>query len=103
VRAALGPCIGACCYEVGVDVQKEFASVFPWHGEVLKKSSPNHWMLDLAEANARQLMEVGIKEENLVRSSLCTVQNIGLFFSHRAEATEERATGRVGALMMLRD
>lgn len=103
VRAALGPCIGSCCYEVGEDVQKEFSSVFPWSGEVLQKSSTQHWKLDLAEANARQLLEIGVKEDNLIRSGLCTVGNIQSFYSHRAEAAEDKPTGRVGALMMLKD
>ena len=103
VKAALGPCIGSCCYEVGEEVQKEFAHVFPWHEQVLQRSSPGHWKLNLAEANARQLMEIGVKEDNLLRSGLCTVGNIGLFYSHRAEASEGKPTGRVGALMMLRD
>jgi polyphenol oxidase len=101
VRAALGPCIGPCCYEVGEDVKREFEGVFPWGSEVLKGASGNHWKLDLAEANARQLLEVGMREENLIRSGLCTIQNIGLFYSHRAEATAEMPTGRVGAFMML--
>jgi polyphenol oxidase len=102
-RAALGPCIGACCYEVGADVHKEFTEVFPWGEEVLQKSSTRHWKLDLAEANARQLLEVGVKDENLIRSGLCTIQNLELFYSHRAEASVEKSTGRVGAFLMLKD
>lgn len=101
VRAALGPCIGSCCYEVGGDVRDEFAAVFPWGEEVLQSHSSDRWKLDLSGANARQLLEVGMKEENLIRSGLCTVQNIELFYSHRAEASPEKPTGRVGVFMML--
>ena len=101
VRAVLGPSIGACCYEVGKDVLKEFAEVFPWSEEVFQKSSQQHWKLDLAEANARQLLEIGLKEENLIRSGLCTIRHNDLFYSHRAEAFESQATGRFGAFMML--
>ena len=101
VRAVLGPCIGSCCYEVGEDVKAEFEAVFPWTGEVLEQSSPRHWKLDLAGANARQLLEIGMKQENLISSQLCTVRNIDLFYSHRAEASELQPTGRVGAFMML--
>ena len=103
VRAVLGPCLGPCCYEVEEDVQKEFTDVFPWAQDVLKKSAPKHWKLDLAEANARQLLEMGMKEENLIRSGLCTVKNIELFYSHRAEASPGKPTGRVGAFLMLKD
>lgn len=103
VRAVLGPSIGACCYEVGEDVKTQFEEVFPWSAEVLEYSGKNHWQLNIAEANARQLLEVGMKEENLIRSQLCTIKHIDLFYSHRAEASAEKPTGRFGALMMLRD
>lgn len=101
VRSALGPCIGPCCYEVGEDVKNEFGAVFPWAEEVLRRHSPNRWKLDLAEANARQLLEIGVKEENLIRSGLCTVKNIDLFYSHRVEAAPQGPTGRFGVIMML--
>ena len=102
VRAVLGPCIGSCCYEVGEDVRAEFAGVFPWAAEVLESGSPSHWKLNLSEANAKQLLEVGMAEDNLIRSGLCTVQNIDLFYSHRAEASEKSSTGRMGAFLMLK-
>jgi polyphenol oxidase len=103
VKAVLGPCLGPCCYEVGDDVQKEFAGVFPWAQEVLKPGAPKHWKLDLAQSNARQLLEVGMKETNLIQSRICTVKNIELFYSHRAEGAPEKPTGRVGAFLMLKD
>jgi len=101
VRAVLGPCIGACCYEVGKDVEKEFTNLFPWGNEVLEKSGKEHWKLDVSEANARQLLEIGVRDENLIRSRLCTIQNIDLFYSYRAEASPEKPTGRFGVLMMV--
>jgi polyphenol oxidase len=101
VRVVLGPCIGPCCYEVGPDVFREFSEVFPWAGEVFQATSPGHWKLDLTEANARQLKEIGLKEENLIRSGLCTIRHTDLFFSHRAESSEAESTGRFGAFIML--
>jgi len=101
-RAVLGPCIGPCCYEVGKDVMEQFTEVFPWAMEVLEKRDATHWKLDLAAANAKQLIEMGLNEDHLIRSGLCTVENIDLFYSHRAEASERGATGRIGAFMMLK-
>ena len=101
VRAVLGPCIGPCCYEVGEDVRSGFANIFPWGPEVFEKSSKGHWKLNLSEANARQLIEIGMKEENLIRSEICTIKNIDLFYSHRAEASGGKPTGRFGAFLML--
>lgn len=101
VRVVLGPAIGPCCYEVGGDVHQAFTKAFSWGAEVLTPSRQGHWMLDIPGANARQLLEAGIGEGHLTRSGLCTVEHIDRFFSHRAEGSEGRPTGRFGAMMML--
>jgi len=103
VKALLGPCIGPCCYEVGQDVKKEFEGVFPWASEVFERSLGGAWKLDLASANGRQLIEVGLREVNLIRSGLCTVDHLDLFYSHRAEATPQGPTGRLGIFMRLNE
>jgi copper oxidase (laccase) domain-containing protein len=103
VRAVLGPCIGPCCYEVGEDVKGQFEGVFPWAPEVFERSLGEGFKLDLASANGRQLIEVGLREVNLIRSGLCTVGHRDLFFSHRAEATSGEQTGRFGAYIGLNE
>jgi YfiH family protein len=103
VKVALGPCIGACCYEVGEDVKGQFDEIFPWSSEVFQKSFGDRFKLDLAEANVRQLMDLGVSPENLVRSNLCTVEHQDWFYSHRVEASAEKSTGRLGAFLMLVD
>lgn len=100
VRVVLGPAIGACCYEVGLDVKKKFDS-FVHDGDILEQSGKVHWKLNIPEANARQLLEAGVSREHLIRSNLCTVDYINLFYSHRADASPDRPTGRFGAFMML--
>ncbi|HVM32365.1 MAG TPA: peptidoglycan editing factor PgeF [bacterium] len=101
VRVALGPCIGPCCYEVGDDVKGQFEEIFPWAKEVFQRSFGGRFKLDLAEANARQLKDLGVTEENLIRSNLCTVDRSDWFYSHRAEAGSGASTGRLGAFLML--
>ncbi len=103
VRVALGPCIGPCCYEVGDDVKGQFDEIFPWSSEVFQKSFEGRFKLDLPEANVRQLLDLGVLPENLVRSNLCTVDRKDWFYSHRAEASPEKSTGRLGAFLMLAD
>jgi YfiH family protein len=103
IQVALGPAIGACCYEVGPEVAESFQSVFPWAGEVLNPTGKDKFQLNLEEANVRQLVEIGVPEGQLLRSGLCTIRKSEWFYSHRAEATLEKPTGRFGALIMLKD
>ena len=100
VKIVLGPAIGVCCYEVGTDVKEKFDS-FAYAEAVLEQSGKAHWKLNIPEANARQLLEAGVTEDHLIRSNLCTINHIDLFYSHRAEAGGDQLTGRFGAFMML--
>ncbi len=110
VKVVLGPAIGKCCFEVGEDVRKQFLEVFPWGAEVFKPGFAGHWMLDLAETNARQLLDLGVAAENLHRTDLCTIDQINDFYSYRVEAgkagaagsSEKLGTGRIGAVVMLK-
>jgi copper oxidase (laccase) domain-containing protein len=61
----------------------------PGHSELPKKI-----FLDLAEANQRQLMAVGVPAKNISDVGLCTSCTVNLFFSHRAE---KGVTGRMMA------
>ena len=74
VRAALGPAIGPCCYEVGAEVAEPFARAFGpgvLHGR----------NLDLWGAAEQALRGAGV--EAVERFELCTACNAELFFSHR--------------------
>lgn len=78
---ALGPCIRACCYEVGKEVAERFAALFPEWGEEDRATR----CIDLPEANRRQLVEVGVKEDRIFDSGLCTTCQPESFFSYRRE------------------
>jgi hypothetical protein len=56
-------------------------------------------MLDLAEANRRQILNCGIPEENIDVSDLCTSCRQDLFFSHRDSGG---ITGRQVNFMMIK-
>jgi YfiH family protein len=55
--AAVGPCIGRCCYEVGPEVARQFAV---WNPEMERAVSPVR--LDLPDVNARQLRDSGVSD-----------------------------------------
>jgi YfiH family protein len=71
--AALGPCIGPACYEVGQDVRTSFRDsdlpddIFERHSEHKDK-----YHLDLRAANRRQLVHQGLGEENIFDIDICT-------------------------------
>ena len=80
IYAAIGPCIRACCYEVGPEVMKHFVALFPEYEETLGK-----WNLDLPEANRRQLLEAGVSADRVFDSGLCTSCQSESFYSYRRE------------------
>ena len=122
LRAAIGPGIHRCCYEVSDDFREKFAAQFAYADELfedvfssdpvhekypllfLNKRAPGHGdphcklHLDLPEANRRQLLDAGVPEKNIWLSELCTSCRNDLLFSHRKE---QGRTGRMVAAIAI--
>ncbi len=116
VKAAIGPGIHACCYDVGPEVRQQFESQFAYAEELFREikesdpvrekypllfmtaRAPGHSelptkiFLDLVEANRRQLVDAGVSPKNISASPLCTACRADLLFSYRAE---KGLTGRM--------
>jgi YfiH family protein len=119
LKAAIGPGIHSCCYEVGDEVRSTFESQFsyastlfheveesdpvrekypmlfltaraPGHSELPKKI-----FLNLVEANRRQLLAAGVPRTAIEASPLCTSCRTDLLFSYRAEK------GKTGRMMSI--
>jgi len=92
VAAAIGPSIGRCCYQVGVEVHEAFHERWgPGHTRrIFERSDP--WRLDLQAANLIQLREAGVPARNVVTVPLCTSCRKDLFFSYRRDG---RRSGRM--------
>jgi len=123
LRAAIGPGVHNCCYEVGPEVRTQFESQFAYAGTLfhemlesdpvrekypllfLTARAPGHSelpkkiFLDLAEANRRQLLDAGVAARNIHVSPHCTACHPDLFFSYRAEGGK---TGRLMAVAGIR-
>ena len=122
MQAAIGPGIHRCCYQVSEDFRDKFRAQFPYADDLfegvfssdpvrrkypllfMNQRAPGHGEpprtahLDLVEANRRQLLAGGVREENIWISDLCTSCRTDLLFSHRREMG---VTGRmVGAIGM---
>ncbi|HCT60968.1 MULTISPECIES: peptidoglycan editing factor PgeF [Acidobacterium] len=122
--AAIGPGIGQCCYAVGEEVRTEFRSQFAYSDELfcevydsdpvrekypllfLTARAPGHspigpsLHLDLFEANRRQLLDAGLREDSISVLGDCTSCHTNRYFSHRAE---RGFTGRMMAVIGIRE
>ena len=89
IYAAIGPCIGQCCYEVSEDVALRFESRF-----YIEKGN-GKYMLDLGKVNFALVAENGVPEKNISLSNICTKCNNDMFFSHRGQNGKSGTLGGI--------
>jgi polyphenol oxidase len=82
LRAATGPCIQACCYEVSSELATRFRVEFG--GEVVRDGGVRPH-LDLVKAVRRTLLAAGLLPENVDSLKACTMCDAARFFSHRRD------------------
>jgi len=95
ILVGIAPSIGACCYEVAYDVAEHFM-----HIPKGCTAKADKYMLDLPYINKQQLLDIGIKEENIEMSNLCTACKVARFFSYRKE---KGCSGRFMSMIALKD
>jgi YfiH family protein len=95
--AAIGPCLGACCGEVGPEVVEAFraggtgqASLAAW----FTPGTGDRSFLDLERANRDQLEAAGLKGEAIFAAGLCTKTHLARLHSYRGDRD---AAGRMVA------
>jgi len=117
LKAAIGPGIHGCCYEVGEEIRTRFESQFAYGAKLFREvkesdpvrekypllflnaRAPGHGelppkiFLDLVTANRRQLIDAGVLAKNIDASQLCTQCRTDLLFSYRGEK------GKTGRMM----
>jgi YfiH family protein len=98
LRAALGPRIGACCFEVSADVAERFPA------EDRRESGPRI-TIDLAGAVTRQLQSAGLAAASIrdlgrdLEGGACTAGDAANYFSHRRD---QGRTGRSWGIVSAR-
>jgi YfiH family protein len=112
--AAVGPAIGACCYEVGGEVRDRFAGAGfddwqisrwftrdarstptnPSMSSVNHHASEGHWFFDPWGAARDQLRAAGVREDRIFVAELCTASHADVFCSYRRDGS---AAGRMAA------
>jgi len=84
IRAAIGPGIGACCFETDSEVPVAIRKILESEGEACIRAIDNgKSMVDLKEVNRRLLLRAGILPEHISISEHCTMCEPDLFWSHR--------------------
>jgi YfiH family protein len=123
LKAAIGPGIHGCCYQVGAEVREKFESQFAYGAKLFREvdesdpvrdkypmlfltarppghsALPKKIFLDLVEANRQQLLAAGLPANNIDASPLCTNCRTDLLFSYRAERGK---TGRMMGVVGIR-
>lgn len=85
LRAAVGPSIGPCCFEVGDEVAARFSDA-PFGRGLVERQPSGRAHVRLDEANVRLLLRRGISPQAIDRVAPCTVCDPERFFSHRRDA-----------------
>ena len=112
--AAIGPAIGACCYEVGADVLQRFVrsgftgeQIACWFLDRPTPTSrnptltplgaprPDHWYFDAWASAADQLRMSGVPAERIFVAELCTASHPEWLCSYRRDGPS--STGRLAA------
>ena len=98
IIAACGPCISACCFEVGGD----FVDTVSYYSDeflqfITKEDGKYH--ADIKAMNKHILMCAGVPEQNIHVSPECTCCDPGKFFSHRYS---KGVRGTMGSVIMMK-
>ncbi len=85
--AAIGPAIGACCYEVGAEVREAFAEA-GHHSSLLERwfrsTADGKFLLDTVLAARDQLEGTGLPQSRIHSADMCTKCYAAAFHSYRA-------------------
>lgn len=97
IIAAIGPSISPEAFEVGEEVASVFAESGFSDCIVVGFAKPH---VDLWKTNVLQMLKVGVKEENIDCTPLCTFNNDHILFSARKSGIK---SGRIATMIMLKN
>ena len=102
IICCLGPCIQKCHFKVDEDVKNIFEENFSYmnNRNIIEKGEieeeKQKYYVDTTLINRLMLEEIGIKNENIIESKLCTVCHSDVFHSYRKDKEE---SGRNAAVI----
>lgn len=99
IHAAMGAAIGRCCFETDDDVPQAVEKYLDGDTEGLfDRRADGKTMVDLRAANARRLIQLGLKAENIDLSQECTMCSHEKYWSHRY--TKGRRGSQAAAIVL---
>lgn len=88
LNVAIGPAIGACCYDIDDDLYYNFLEEFDGYSDKVFMMKKGRRHLNLALLNYLQLVKTGVKKENIDFFPFCTKCDSKRFFSRRRSGKE---------------
>ncbi len=89
IICCIGPAINRCHFEVQQDVkdifEKEFNDMLDKGIITTNKEKENSFFIDNSLINRLMLLDLGLKDENIIDSNICTVCNYEKLHSYRRE------------------
>ncbi len=98
IRAAIGPCIGKCCFETDGDVPAAMTEALGKEAEPFLAPKGQKYYVDLKGLNALWLKKAGV--EQIQVSCDCTVCESRRFWSHRVTKGDR---GSLAAVIFLKE
>lgn len=86
ICAAIGPSIGACCFETGPEVPEAVENWLGGDGAAFYRPEPGvpgKFLVDLRGANRQRLLQLGLPGENIAVTEECTMCSPDKYWSHR--------------------
>lgn len=98
LSAAIAPCICFDCFEVDSELGERFRNEFNC-GRIVKPGIAGKAYVDIRGALVIQLLDAGLRPENISIMDLCTYENKELLFSYRRDSDN---AGAMAAFMKLK-
>lgn len=99
ILVGIGASIGKCCFETDSDVPDLFKEKWDFAEKYIFQKENVKYFVDIKGINKEILKSVGIDENNIEISNICTMCSSDIFFSHRKMKLER---GTMAAAIMLK-
>lgn len=102
ICAAMGASIGRCCFETDDEVPEAVRKYLGYDAEeFFDRRADGKTMVDLRAANAKRLMQLGLRAENIDLSAECTMCSHEKYWSHRYTQKMGQGRGSLAAGIVL--